>query len=191
MEHFYLSLLLLFVSFISLSFFFLFYNHNAHSSHPNLPPGNMGFPVIGESIEFLSLGWRGHPEKFIYQRMAKYSSRVFKTSLFGERTVMLCGAACNKFLFSNENKLVVSWWPDNVNKIFPSSLETSSKVEAKKLRHMLPQFLGAQALQRYIGIMDTVAQRHFALEWENNTSVTVFPLAKRCLFILNFFLFRH
>ncbi|QCE12636.1 Cytochrome P450 [Vigna unguiculata] len=183
MEQLYLSLLLLFVSLVSLSFFFLFYRHNAaRSSIAKLPPGNMGFPVIGESIEFLSLGWKGHPEKFIYERMAKYSSKVFKTSLFGERTVMVCGAACNKFLFSNENKLVMSWWPDNVNKIFPSSLETNSKVEAKKLRHMLPQFLSAQALQRYIGIMDTVAQRHFALEWENNTSVTVFPLAKRYTF---------
>ncbi|KAK7374601.1 hypothetical protein VNO80_08034 [Phaseolus coccineus] len=182
MEQFYLSLLLLFVSLISISLFFLFYSHHAQSSHANLPPGNMGFPVIGESIEFLSSGWKGHPEKFIYERIAKYSSKVFKTSIFGEKTVMLCGAACNKFLFSNENKLVVTWWPDNVNKIFPSSLETSSKVEAKKLRHMLPQFLSAQALQRYIGIMDTIAQRHFALEWENNTSVIVFPLAKSYTF---------
>ena len=190
MEQFYLSLLLLFVSLISISFFFLFYSHQAQSSHPNLPPGNMGFPVIGESFEFLSLGWKGHPEKFVYERMAKYSSKVFKTSLFGEKTVMFCGAACNKFLFSNENKLVVSWWPDSVNKVFPSSLETSSKVEAKKLRQMLPQFLSAQALQGYVGIMDTVAQRHFASEWENNTSVIVFPLAKRCLSsFLTFFFF--
>ncbi|BAT83305.1 hypothetical protein VIGAN_04043400 [Vigna angularis var. angularis] len=30
--------------------------------------------------------------------------------------------------------------------------------------------------------MDTVAQRHFALDWENNTCVTVFPLAKRYTF---------
>ncbi|XP_068489340.1 beta-amyrin 28-monooxygenase-like [Phaseolus vulgaris] len=182
MEQFYLSLLLLFVSLISVAFFFLFYSHYAQSSDPNLPPGNMGFPAIGESIEYLSLGWKGHPEKFIYERMAKYSSKVFKTSLFGESTVMLCEAECNKFLFSNENKLVVSWWPDNVNKIFPSSLETSSKVEAKKLRQMLPQFLSAQALQGYVGIMDTVAQRHFASEWENNTSVIVFPLAKSYTF---------
>ncbi|CAJ1831339.1 unnamed protein product [Sphenostylis stenocarpa] len=182
MEQFYLSLLLMFVSFVCLSFFIIFYRHNAQFSVPNLPPGKMGFPVIGESMEFLSLGWKGHPEKFIYERMAKYSSEVFKTSIFGESTVMLCGATCNKFLFSNENKLVVSWWPDNVNKIFPSSSLTSSKVEAKKLRHMLPQFLSAQALQRYIGIMDTVAQKHFALEWENNTHVTVFPLAKRYTF---------
>ncbi|XP_014496462.1 beta-amyrin 28-oxidase [Vigna radiata var. radiata] len=181
MEQFYQSLLLLFVSLVPLSFFFLFYRHNAKSSVPNLPPGNMGFPVVGESIEFISLWWKGNPEKFIYERMSKYSSKVFKTSIFGENTVMVCGTACNKFLFSNENKLVASWWPDNVNKIFPEAVE-NSKVEAKKLRNILPQFLGAQALQRYISVMDTIAQRHFALDWENNTSVTVFPLAKRYTF---------
>ncbi|KAK7394427.1 hypothetical protein VNO78_14955 [Psophocarpus tetragonolobus] len=174
MEQLYLTL---FVSVLCVLFFILFWRDDR-----KLPPGKMGFPVIGESLEFLSTGWKGHPQKFIYDRIAKYSSNVFKTSIFGERTVMLCGAACNKFLFSNENKLVVSWWPDNVNKIFPSSLLTSSKVEAIQLRQMLPQFLSAHALQHYIGIMDTVAQRHFALEWDHNTHVTVFPSAKRYTF---------
>ncbi|WVZ07288.1 hypothetical protein V8G54_020634 [Vigna mungo] len=182
MEQLYQSLLLLFVSLIPLSFFFLFYRHKAQSSVSNLPPGNMGFPVVGESIEFISLWWKGNPEKFIYERMAKYSSKVFKTSIFGQNTVMACGAACNKFLFSNENKLVMFWWPDNVNKIFPSTLESNSSGEGKKLRNMLPRFLSAQGLQSYIGIMDYVAQNHFALDWENNTSVTVLPLAKRYTF---------
>ncbi|TKY65108.1 Beta-amyrin 28-oxidase [Spatholobus suberectus] len=124
----------------------------------------MGFPVIGESLEFLSSGWKGHPEKFIYERIVRYTSQVFNTSIIGEPTIMFCGAACNKFLFSNENKLVMSWWPDNVYKVFPSTLQTNSKEEAKKLTLMLPQFLNAQALQRYIGIMDSIAQRHFASE---------------------------
>ncbi|RDY07019.1 hypothetical protein CR513_08912 [Mucuna pruriens] len=182
MEQFYLSLLLLFVSLVSLSFFILFYRHRSPFTAPNLPPGKAGFPVIGESLEFLSTGWKGVPEKFFYERMTRYSSSVFKTSIFGEPAVMFCGPACNKFLFSNENKLVRPWWPENVNKIFPTSLQTNSNQEAKKLRHMLPQFLSAQALQRYIGIMDTIAQRHFASDWENNTEVTVFPLAKRYTF---------
>ncbi|KAJ1421482.1 Cytochrome P450 [Sesbania bispinosa] len=87
-------------------------------------------------------------------------------------------------LFSNENKHVMAWWPDNVNKIFPSSVETSSKVEAKKMRSMLPQYLNAKALQRYVGIMDIIAQRHFVSEWENKKEVTVFPLAKSYTFWL-------
>ena len=174
-----LSLLLLFVSFVCLSLFFLFYRHKSPFTAPNLPPGRMGYPMIGESLEFLSAGWKGHPEKFIFDRIIKYSSEVFKTSLLGEPTVVFCGAACNKFLFSNENKLVTSWWPDNVYKIFPSTLQTNSKEEAKKMRMLLPQFFKPEALQRYVGITDIIAQRHFGSLWENKTEVIVYPLVKR------------
>lgn len=174
--------MLLFVSFVSVSFFIIFYRHRSPFSVPNLPPGKAGFPVIGESLEFLSAGRKGLPEKFFSDRMTEYSSKVFKTSILGEPTVIFCGAACNKFLFSNENKHVISWWPENVKKLFPTNIQTNSKEEAKKLRNILPQFLSAKAIQRYVGIMDTVAQRHFALEWENNTQVTVLPLAKRYTF---------
>ncbi|KAL1326379.1 hypothetical protein HN51_036465 [Arachis hypogaea] len=183
MEHsFYLSLLLLFVSFVSLSLFFLFYRHWSPFTAPNLPPGRMGYPMLGESIEFMSTGWKGHPEKFIFDRIIRFSSEIFKTSIFNEPTVVLCGPTCNKFLFSNENKLVNAWWPENVKKIFPTTID--SKLESKRMRKLLPQFLKPEALQRYVGIMDSIAQRHFASHWENKTHITVFPLAKRYTFLL-------
>lgn len=179
MEHFYMSLLLLFVTLVSLSLFFLIFYYNKHNmnNNNNLPPGKMGYPVIGESLEFLSTGWKGHPEKFIFDRMVRYSSELIKTSILGVPTVIFCGPACNKFLFSNENKLVTGWWPDSVNKIFPTT--SNSKEESKKMRKLLPQFLKPEALQRYVGIMDTLAQKHFASLWEEKTHVTVYPLAKR------------
>ncbi|KAG8494841.1 hypothetical protein CXB51_012441 [Gossypium anomalum] len=162
--------------------FLIFYKKSNYASNPNLPPGRMGLPYIGESIEYLLTGRRGHPEKFLKDRMAKYSSQVFKTSIFGEPMAVVCGAVGNKFLFSNENKLVTSWWPDSVNKIFPSSTQTSSKEESIKMRKMLPNFLKPEALQRYIGMMDMIAQRHFEASWEGKQEITVFPLAKRYTF---------
>ncbi|GLT38201.1 hypothetical protein SLA2020_124650 [Shorea laevis] len=127
---------------------FLFYSKKSNAAHPNLLPGKMGWPIIGESVEYLLTGQWGHPEKFLYDRMARYSSQVFfKTSILFEPMAVLCWAAGNKFLFSNENKLVTSWWPDTVNKIFPSSTQTSSKEESKMLRQMLPTFLKPEALQ--------------------------------------------
>ncbi|XP_058211609.1 beta-amyrin 28-monooxygenase-like [Rhododendron vialii] len=182
MELFYASLLAFFVLSVTLSFYFLLYGKKSGSLLSNLPPGSTGFPMVGESLEFLSTGWKGHPEKFVFDRIARYSSSVFKTSLLGSPTVMFCGAAGNKFLFSNENKLVQAWWPSSVDKIFPTSTQTSSKEEAIRLRKMLPNFLKAEALQRYIGIMDGIAQRHFATDWENKDQVVVFPLTKHYTF---------
>ncbi|EYU26567.1 hypothetical protein MIMGU_mgv1a005379mg [Erythranthe guttata] len=150
----------------------------------SLPPGKTGWPVIGESLEFLSTGWKGHPEKFVFDRMAKYSSQVFRTHLLGEKAAVFCGANGNKFLFSNENKLVQSWWPVSVNKVFPSSTQTSSKEEAIRMRKMLPNFLKPEALRRYIGTMDRIAQRHFTDQWENKKEIIVFDLAKSYTFWL-------
>ncbi|GLT46572.1 hypothetical protein SLA2020_203160 [Shorea laevis] len=184
MEHFYLTLLLLFVSLVTLSLFIIFYKHWSKYTSPNLPPGKSGLPILGETIQFLSTGWKGHPEKFIFDRMARYSSQVFKTHIFGEPAAVFCGPVGNKFLFSNENKLVTPWWPDSVNKVFPSSTQTSPQEESKKMRKLLPQFMKPEALQRYIAIMDTIAQRHFSSGWENKEEVLVFPLAKRYTFWL-------
>lgn len=184
MEFFYVSLLCLFVFLVSLFLHFLFYKSKSTLNGTLLPPGKTGWPLFGESLEFLSTGWKGHPEKFIFDRMAKYSSTVFKTHLLGEQAAVFCGASGNKFLFSNENKLVQAWWPSSVDKVFPSSTQTSSKEEAIKMRKMLPNFFKPEALQRYVGIMDHIAQRHFASGWENRNQVTVFPLAKRYTFWL-------
>ncbi|CBI20810.3 unnamed protein product, partial [Vitis vinifera] len=144
--------------FTTLSLSFLIYKLMiiSHGTPRNLPSGNTGLPYIGESIQFLSNGRKGHPEKFISERMLKFSSKVFKTSLFGETAAVFCGSAGNKFLFSNENKLVTAWWPSSVNKIFPSSLQTSSQEESKKMRKLLPGFLKPEALQRYIKDPDHV-----------------------------------
>ncbi|OMO66628.1 Cytochrome P450 [Corchorus capsularis] len=183
MEFFFLCGLTLFILFVTLSIFSLFsYARRTTSSQAKFPPGKTGLPYIGESLEFLSTGRKGHPEKFIYDRMAKFSSKVFRTSILGETTAVLCGAAGNKFLFSNENKLVTAWWPKSVDKIFPSSNQTSSKEESIKMRKLLPNFLKPEALQRYVGMMDTIAQRHFEYGWEGKQEVTVFPLAKNYTF---------
>ena len=85
MELFYASLLGFFVLFFTLSLHFLFYRQKAGA---NLPPGRTGFPIVGENLEFFATGWKGHPEKFIFDRIAKYSSYVFRTSLFGSPTIV-------------------------------------------------------------------------------------------------------
>ena len=184
MELFFPFLLVAFVSLIFISLHILFYKRK-FLSRLDLPPGRVGWPIIiGESLEFLSTGWRGYPEKFVFDRMVKYSAECFKTSILGYLTVFLCGPSGNKLLFTNENKLVTVWWPEPVNKIFPTSLQTDSNEESKKMRPLLPQFLKPEALQRYIGIMDAVFHKQFCSWWEGKDEIYVFPLAKKHTFFL-------
>ncbi|PIA51818.1 hypothetical protein AQUCO_01100594v1 [Aquilegia coerulea] len=173
-------LVTLFIS-LPLLLFLITRNNRTHSSL-KYPPGRMGWPIIGESLKFGSCGLRGVPEKFTLERMQKFSSKIFKTSLLGEKVAVVCGPAGNKFVFSNENKLVRLWFPSSVDKIFPYSKHTSSHTETLILRKLLPGFINADALKRYAGIIDSTAKHHLQSHWANNKEVIAYPLVKKFVF---------
>ncbi|KAF5188824.1 Beta-amyrin 28-monooxygenase [Thalictrum thalictroides] len=179
-----LLLISLVTLFLFLPLIILLLSTRKESNTLNFPPGNTGWPIIGESLEFLNTGRRGVPEKFIHDRMQKFSYQIFRTSLLGEPAAVMCGPTGNKFLYSNENKLVQAWWPSSVYKIFPSTGQSSSNEEAIKMRKMLPGFLKPEALQRYVQTMDTIAKQHLKNDWENRKEVTVLPLSKGYTFAL-------
>ncbi|KAJ9672903.1 hypothetical protein PVL29_026242 [Vitis rotundifolia] len=75
----------------------IFTSKKSSATKTKLPPGSFGWPIIGETIEFLK------------DEELKYSPHVFKTKILGEKTAVICGPAGNKFLFANEQKLVMAW----------------------------------------------------------------------------------
>ncbi|MCL7025291.1 hypothetical protein MKW94_023807 [Papaver nudicaule] len=123
--------LVLFVSLYSLQIIIL----NKKKQYNGVePPGTTGWPI---SLEFIRASLNGAPEKFFNDRVHKYSSDVFKTSLLGVPITVLSGAAGNKFLFSNEYKLVKIWWPLSIRKIIPTSEDAflpTSPSQSKNLR---------------------------------------------------------
>nr|GFC18273.1 beta-amyrin 28-oxidase-like [Tanacetum cinerariifolium] len=171
-----LSLTVLLVPFC---FYFLFHKSKKQVDR-KLPPGQSGRPVIGETIEFLSSGWKGHPEKFIYDRMAKFSPHVFRTSLLLEDVAVFCGSAGNKFSFSNENKLVQGWFPGSLVKIF-----TFSSTESKEKRKMVRTFFTSEALHQFVPVMDMMARRHFETEWKGMDQIVTHEVTKKYTFLLH------
>ncbi|XP_068321714.1 beta-amyrin 28-monooxygenase-like [Pyrus communis] len=151
----------------------------------NLPPGSMGWPIVGESIEFLF----GKPENFVFKRMRRYSPDIFKTYILGEKTAVICGPSGHKFLFSNEQKYFTAFRPHSMQKMFrsykaaaptaaaaPAVAQPSRDEEAKVIRS--PGFLKPEALVRYLGKMDSVTQEQMKAYWEGKDVVEVYPLAK-------------
>ncbi|KAL0368492.1 UNVERIFIED_CONTAM: Beta-amyrin 28-monooxygenase [Sesamum calycinum] len=126
------------------------------------------------------------PPKFIKDRMEKYSQDVFQTSLLGERTAVFCGAKGNKFLFTNEYKLVTSWWPKSLKKvfIFPEFVDTNLKQVSALKRSFHDDILKPEALKQYLPMMDALSREHLEHEWTPNAVVKVFPLSKKYTFEL-------
>ncbi|KAK2993707.1 hypothetical protein RJ640_016822, partial [Escallonia rubra] len=157
-------LLLCVLLYASFSLFFI--SRKKSPRDQRSPPGNTGWPFIGESLEFVTSGRNGTPNKFVRERMDKFSPEVFKTSIAGETVAVFCGASGNKFLFSNENKLVGSWWPPTIDKIITAkNSKINVNLQMRKLRRILPEFLKPEALQKYVPIMDRMAMQHLERDW--------------------------
>ncbi|RVW37497.1 Beta-amyrin 28-oxidase [Vitis vinifera] len=179
-------LLHLIVLFVSLCIIFLVSRRKSACS--KLPPGKLGWPIIGETLEFALGGKNSNPARFINDRMKKYSPIVFRTSLLGEKVAVFCGPAGNKFLFSNHNKLITTWKPPSMEKalLFQSS---PPKAEPRGMRSFVLEFLRPDALQRNIHIMDSMARQNINMDWAPHKEVNVYPLSKKYTFTLACHLF--
>ncbi|GMH30621.1 hypothetical protein Nepgr_032464 [Nepenthes gracilis] len=73
-----------------------------------LPPGTMGWPVFGETTEFLKLG-----PSFMKNQSARYGS-FFKSHILGCPTVVSMDPELNRFILMNEAKGFVPGYPQSM-----------------------------------------------------------------------------
>ncbi|KAL5553352.1 hypothetical protein UlMin_040753 [Ulmus minor] len=144
----------------------------------NLPPGSFGWPIIGETLAFMN---QNHQD-FISQRMKKHSSKIFKTHVLGEPMVVLCGTSGHKFVASNDEKLFRIWRPQSTIKLFRSSYQktTFSSRTRKTETHIIkaPGFIKAEAVVRYVEVMDSIVTQHMDLYWEGKNKVEAYNLSQ-------------
>ncbi|WAR21445.1 CP26A-like protein [Mya arenaria] len=101
-----------------------------------LPPGTMGYPVVGETIAFLKKG-----SQFYKEKMEQYG-HVYKTHLLGRPTIRAMGADNVKKILMGENTLVTSHWPTSVRLLLGSGSISQSSGHVHKVRrkHMMHAF---------------------------------------------------
>ncbi|MQL88786.1 hypothetical protein Taro_021364 [Colocasia esculenta] len=82
-----------------------------------LPPGSMGLPLLGETLQFFAPNTTSEVSPFVRQRVQRYGP-IFKTSLVGRPVVVSTDPEFNQLVFLREGKLFQSWYPDTFTEIF-------------------------------------------------------------------------
>ncbi|KAJ7294471.1 hypothetical protein O6H91_Y255000 [Diphasiastrum complanatum] len=71
-------------------------------AHPRIPkgapPGTFGWPVLGETLDYLNLRYKSGAATFFNERRKKYGVDVFRTHVFFSPTVVIAGADAHKLL---------------------------------------------------------------------------------------------
>ncbi|KAH9304929.1 hypothetical protein KI387_009333, partial [Taxus chinensis] len=149
------------------------------SRKSNLPPGCLGFPLVGETLHLIHSLRSSNPQQFYNERVRKFG-HVFKTRLVGHRTVVVTGPTGNRLLLSNENKLFVASWPSSLTKLTgKNSLISKSGDEYRYLRAGIMVFLNPEALQRHVGKMSLAIRLNLCADKHDDQPVKVVQLMKR------------
>ncbi|MEG4341924.1 cytochrome P450 [Microcoleus sp. A003_D6] len=133
-----------------------------------LPPGSFGLPLIGDTINFLQ------DSQFAKKRHQQYGP-IFKSSIFGQPTVFVCGQEANLFVLSNENQyFVVSWPPSTKALLGPLSLALQTGAHHQNRRKLLYQAFAPRALAGYIEAMEDITGRYLQ-RWAKMETMTWYP----------------
>ncbi|XP_071250847.1 cytochrome P450 26A1 [Salvelinus alpinus] len=142
-----------------------------------LPPGSMGLPFIGETLQLLL-----QRRKFLRMKRQKYGC-IYRTHLFGNPTVRVMGANNVRHILLGEHKLVAVQWPASVRTILGSNtLSNMHGTQHKNKKKAIMRAFSRDALEHYIPVIQEEV-RSAVREWlQKDSDVLVYPEMKRLMF---------
>ncbi|KAJ6964701.1 hypothetical protein NC652_002829 [Populus alba x Populus x berolinensis] len=151
----------------------------------HLPPGSMGLPVIGETIQLLIPSYNSidiHP--FIRKRIQRYGP-IFRTNLVGRPIIVTADPEVNKYIFSQEGNLVEMWYLDSFAKLF--AFEGESKVTAigrvhRYLRGITLNHFGGESLREKMLPQIDASVNDNLRQWSTQGAVEVKSAISRMIF---------
>ncbi|CAI0461344.1 unnamed protein product [Linum tenue] len=153
----------------------------------NLPPGEMGLPWLGETMDFYRSQRNNRLfEDFLRPRIAKHGS-IFKTRLMGSPTIVVNGAEANRFFLSNEFKLVVSSWPaSSVQLMGENSIMEAKGQQHRTVRGLIATALSYSGLEALVPKMCKLVQSSLAEHWDATTEISLYRWTKNLTFAIVF-----
>ncbi|KAM4637092.1 cytochrome P450 26A1 [Discoglossus pictus] len=154
-----------------------FQSHRDPNHKWPLPPGTMGLPFFGETLQMVL-----QRKKFLQLKRRKYG-RIYKTHLFGTPTVRIMGAENVRQILLGEHKLVSVHWPASVRTILGagclSNLHDSKHKDTKKV---IMQAFSREALENYVPVIQHEIRRTLNQWLNSGPSMLVYPAVKRLMF---------
>ncbi|CAI9111744.1 OLC1v1012052C1 [Oldenlandia corymbosa var. corymbosa] len=131
-----------------------------------LPPGKTDGPFLSETRDFYSKFQDKVLHEFVLERINKYSSKIFKTSLIGQPVAVFSGPEGNKFLFSNRPELLRHWIPTTIQQLLPATVSNDKK-QIHEMRKFYTSSLRGDSLKSYVRIFDSTIKEFLQTSWND------------------------
>uniref|UniRef100_A0A8D0GD84 Cytochrome P450 26A1 n=1 Tax=Sphenodon punctatus TaxID=8508 RepID=A0A8D0GD84_SPHPU len=144
-----------------------------------LPPGTMGLPFFGETLQLVL-----QRRRFLQMKRRRYGF-IYKTHLFGSPTVRVMGAENVRQILLGEHRLVSVQWPASVRTILGAGCLSNLHDGQHKLRKkVIMRAFSREALQHYIPVIQQEVSACLAqwLRRDGSGCLLVYPEVKRLMF---------
>lgn len=148
-----------------------------NGQNSSLPPGSLGWPIIGEMIPFL------FDKKFADKRFRQYG-KLFKTKIANKPAIFAYGDENNKFLLTNKDIQVKL--PKSTEMLFgKSSISVQVGEIHKQRRQILYSLFKPRMLESYFDTMVKISEQYLEY-WIKQENLVWYPEIQNYTFDLAF-----
>ncbi|KAE8707111.1 3-epi-6-deoxocathasterone 23-monooxygenase [Hibiscus syriacus] len=149
--------LLMMMMMMGISLRLLWYNkmrmkmrENIEKNNCGVPKGNLGWPLIGETLDFIASGYTSRPVSFMDKRKLLHG-KVFKTHLLGTPIIVSTDPDVNKVVLQNIGNIFVPAYPKSIQELLGehSILKMNGNLQ-KRVHALIGGFLRSPQLKTRI-----------------------------------------
>ncbi|XP_058724410.1 beta-amyrin 11-oxidase-like [Vicia villosa] len=136
----------------------LYYNLKQRNKEYPLPPGDLGWPFIGNMLTFLKHFSSGHPDLFINNIVSKHGRNgIYKTHLFGNPSIIVSEAEMCKRVLTDDEKFKTGYPKSTIEVVRCKSIWSFSKEEHRRFRRLISSLtMGHSTLETYLTRIDDI-----------------------------------
>ncbi|KAL2348571.1 hypothetical protein Fmac_002571 [Flemingia macrophylla] len=105
-----------------------------------VPKGNSGWPLIGETLDYISSGYSSNLVSFLHKRKSLYGN-VFKTRILGSNLIISTDPEVNKVILQNHGNFIPAY-PKSIRELMgEQSILKMNSTTHKKVHTLIAGFL--------------------------------------------------
>lgn len=116
----------------------------------SIPRGNSGWPLIGETLDFIAAAYTTRPATFMDKRKSLYG-KVFKTNILGSPVIVSTDPVVNKVVLQNQGNIFLPAYPKSVRELMgQNSILQINGTLHRRVHALLAGFLRSPQLKARI-----------------------------------------
>ncbi|XP_027079290.2 3-epi-6-deoxocathasterone 23-monooxygenase CYP90C1-like [Coffea arabica] len=130
-----------------------------------IPRGSSGWPLLGETLDFIACGYSSRPVSFMEKRAALYG-KVFRTHILGKAIIVSTDPEVNKVVLQNQGNAFIPHYPKSISELLGkySILHINGPLQ-KRLHALIGGFLRSPQFKAQITRDIEESVRHVFSSW--------------------------